>query len=149
MCSFNSIHHISPRATSHRPLNNLQEVFSKAKNIKPCLELQEVVKHLPWPMLFKMCNGQRWYLHITKHLVAQLYGEFRQFFPDNSVGYFVSYYDYYQPEAYMPVSDTYIEKDLSINEELDKLRLAGNVAIINRTKRYYCCGQRELYLWYR
>jgi excinuclease ABC subunit B len=52
-----------------------------------------------------------------------LYGEFRQFFPDNSVGYFVSYYDYYQPEAYMPVSDTYIEKDLSINEELDKLRL--------------------------
>ncbi|MEP6617403.1 MAG: DEAD/DEAH box helicase family protein, partial [Ginsengibacter sp.] len=59
----------------------------------------------------------------NKTLVAQLYGEFRQFFPDNAVGYFVSYYDYYQPEAYMPVSDTYIEKDLSINEELDKLRL--------------------------
>jgi aminobenzoyl-glutamate transport protein len=52
--------------------------------------------------------------------VAQLYGEFKQFFPENAVGYFVSYYDYYQPEAYMPVSDTYIEKDLSINEELDK-----------------------------
>ncbi len=59
----------------------------------------------------------------NKTLVAQLYGEFKQFFPDNAVGYFVSYYDYYQPEAYMPVSDTYIEKDLSINEELDKLRL--------------------------
>lgn len=59
----------------------------------------------------------------NKTLVAQLYGEFRQFFPDNAVGYFVSYYDYYQPEAYMPVSDTYIEKDQSINEELDKLRL--------------------------
>ncbi len=59
----------------------------------------------------------------NKTLVAQLYGEFKQFFPENSVGYFVSYYDYYQPEAYMPVSDTYIEKDLSINEELDKLRL--------------------------
>jgi excinuclease ABC subunit B len=59
----------------------------------------------------------------NKTLVAQLYGEFRQFFPNNAIEYFVSYYDYYQPEAYMPVSDTYIEKDLSINEELDKLRL--------------------------
>jgi len=59
----------------------------------------------------------------NKTLVAQLYGEFRQFFPNNAVEYFVSYYDYYQPEAYMPVSDTYIEKDLSINEELEKLRL--------------------------
>ncbi|MEO7800605.1 MAG: excinuclease ABC subunit UvrB [Ginsengibacter sp.] len=70
-------------------------------------------------------NVQRPTLVLThnKTLVAQLYGEFRQFFPENSVGYFVSYYDYYQPEAYMPVSDTYIEKDLSINEELDKLRL--------------------------
>ena len=59
----------------------------------------------------------------NKTLVAQLYGEFKQFFPENAVGYFVSYYDYYQPEAYLPVSDTYIEKDLAINEELDKLRL--------------------------
>ena len=66
----------------------------------------------------------------NKTLVAQLYGEFRQFFPDNSVGYFVSYYDYYQPEAYMPVSDTYIEKDLSINEELDKLRLAATSQLL-------------------
>jgi excinuclease ABC subunit B len=66
----------------------------------------------------------------NKTLVAQLYGEFRQFFPDNSVGYFVSYYDYYQPEAYMPVSDTYIEKDLSINEELDKLRLQATSQLL-------------------
>src|SRR5690606_4331981 len=57
----------------------------------------------------------------NKTLVAQLYGEFRQFFPENMVEYFVSYYDYYQPEAYLPVSDTYIEKDLAINEELEKL----------------------------
>src|SRR2546423_1859926 len=66
----------------------------------------------------------------NKTLVAQLYGEFRQFFPDNAVGYFVSYYDYYQPEAYMPVSDTYIEKDLSINEELDKLRLQATAQLL-------------------
>ena len=70
-------------------------------------------------------NVQRPTLVLThnKTLVAQLYGEFRSFFPNHAIEYFVSYYDYYQPEAYMPVSDTYIEKDLAINEELDKLRL--------------------------
>ena len=67
----------------------------------------------------------------NKTLVAQLYGEFRQFFPDNAVEYFVSYYDYYQPEAYMPVSDTYIEKDLSINEELEKLRLRATASLLS------------------
>jgi excinuclease ABC subunit B len=67
----------------------------------------------------------------NKTLVAQLYGEFKQFFPENAVGYFVSYYDYYQPEAYMPVSDVYIEKDLSINEELDKLRLQATSQLLS------------------
>ena len=67
----------------------------------------------------------------NKTLVAQLYGEFKQFFPDNAVGYFVSYYDYYQPEAYMPVSNVYIEKDLSINEELDKLRLHATTQLLS------------------
>jgi excinuclease ABC subunit B len=78
-------------------------------------------------------NVQRPTLVLThnKTLVAQLYGEFKQFFPDNAVGYFVSYYDYYQPEAYMPVSDTYIEKDLSINEELDKLRLQATSELLS------------------
>ncbi len=78
-------------------------------------------------------NTQKPTLIIThnKTLVAQLYGEFRQFFPDNAVEYFVSYYDYYQPEAYMPVSDTYIEKDLSINEELDKLRLRATTSLLS------------------
>jgi excinuclease ABC subunit B len=78
-------------------------------------------------------NTQRPTLVLThnKTLVAQLYGEFKQFFPDNAVGYFVSYYDYYQPEAYMPVSDVYIEKDLSINEELDKLRLQATSQLLS------------------
>jgi excinuclease ABC subunit B len=67
----------------------------------------------------------------NKTLVAQLYGEFRQFFPDNAVEYFVSYYDYYQPEAYMPTSNTYIEKDLSINEELEKLRLRATTSLLS------------------
>ena len=78
-------------------------------------------------------NLQRPTLILThnKTLVAQLYGEFRQFFPENAVEYFVSYYDYYQPEAYMPVSDVYIEKDLSINDELDKLRLRATSSLLS------------------
>lgn len=78
-------------------------------------------------------NVQRPTLVLThnKTLVAQLYGEFRQFFPENAVGYFVSYYDYYQPEAFMPVTNTYIEKDLSINEELDKLRLQATAQLLS------------------
>lgn len=67
----------------------------------------------------------------NKTLVAQLYGEFKQFFPENAVGYFVSYYDYYQPEAYLAVSDTYIEKDLNVNEELDKLRLQATAELLS------------------
>jgi excinuclease ABC subunit B len=67
----------------------------------------------------------------NKTLAAQLYSEFKAFFPDNAVEYFVSYYDYYQPEAYLPVSDTYIEKDLSINQEIEKLRLATTSALLS------------------
>ncbi|HEX2919964.1 MAG TPA: excinuclease ABC subunit UvrB [Bacteroidales bacterium] len=67
----------------------------------------------------------------NKTLAAQLYGEFKQFFPENKVEYFVSYYDYYQPEAYLPVSDTYIEKDLSINEEIEKLRLSATSSLLS------------------
>lgn len=68
----------------------------------------------------------------NKTLAAQLYGEFRQFFPDNAVHYFVSYYDYYQPEAYIPQSDTYIEKEATINEEIDRLRHASTQSLVNR-----------------
>ncbi|MEQ9188538.1 MAG: excinuclease ABC subunit UvrB [Cryomorphaceae bacterium] len=67
----------------------------------------------------------------NKTLAAQLYGEFKQFFPENRVEYFVSYYDYYQPEAYMPSSDMYIEKDLSINQEIEKLRLSTTSALLS------------------
>ena len=67
----------------------------------------------------------------NKTLAAQLYSEFKQFFPDNRVEYFVSYYDYYQPEAYLPVTDTYIEKDLSINEEIEKLRLSATSSLLS------------------
>ena len=68
----------------------------------------------------------------NKTLAAQLYSEFKEFFPNNAVEYFVSYYDYYQPEAYVPQSDTYIEKDSSVNEEIDKLRHSATAALCER-----------------
>src|SRR5204863_6109984 len=68
----------------------------------------------------------------NKTLAAQLYGEFKEFFPHNAVHYFVSYYDYYQPEAYIPQRDIYIEKDSSINQEIDRLRLAATSALVSR-----------------
>ena len=67
----------------------------------------------------------------NKTLAAQLYGEFKSFFPANAVEYFVSYYDYYQPEAYIPTTDTYIEKDLSINDEIEKLRLSAASSLLS------------------
>src|SRR5207244_5576434 len=69
----------------------------------------------------------------NKTLAAQLYGEFRTFFPHNSVEYFVSYYDYYQPEAYVPSSDTYIEKDASVNEHIEQMRLSATKALLERS----------------
>src|SRR5476651_2410176 len=68
----------------------------------------------------------------NKTLAAQLYKEFKDFFPHNAVNYFVSYYDYYQPEAYIPQRDIYIEKDASINQEIDRLRLASTSALVSR-----------------
>ena len=68
----------------------------------------------------------------NKTLAAQLYGEFKQFFPENAVEYFISYYDYYQPEAYVPTIDLYIEKDASINEEIERLRLGATSSLIER-----------------
>src|SRR5438876_8293173 len=68
----------------------------------------------------------------NKTLAAQLYGEFRQFFPENAVGYFISYYDYYQPEAYVPSTNTYIAKDASINDDIDRLRLQATSMLLER-----------------
>ena len=85
--------------------------------------MANVIAHFNRPTLVMSHN---------KTLAAQLYSEFRTFFPDNAVAYFVSYYDYYQPEAYIPQRDIYIEKDASINEEIDRLRLAATSYLVTR-----------------
>ena len=87
--------------------------------------IANVIKNIGKPTLVLSHN---------KTLAAQLYGEFKSFFPHNAVEYYVSYYDYYQPEAYLPSSDTYIEKDLAINDEIDKLRLAATSSLLSGRK---------------
>ena len=84
--------------------------------------------------VIKNINKPTLILSHNKTLAAQLYGEFKSFFPHNAVEYYVSYYDYYQPEAYLPSTDTYIEKDLAINEEIDKLRLAATSSLLSGRK---------------
>ena len=81
--------------------------------------------------VIKEINRPTIVLSHNKTLAAQLYSEFKGFFPENAVEYFVSYYDYYQPEAYLPNPDTYIEKDLSIHDEIEKLRLAATSALLS------------------
>ena len=90
----------------------------------------------------------------NKTLAAQLYGEMKGFFPNNAVEYFVSYYDYYQPEAYVPASDTYISKDSSVNEQIEQLRLSATKALMERedviliatVSAIYGLGDPEMYL---
>lgn len=113
-----AIRQLSEGIRHGEPFQTLLGVTGSGKTFTVANVIQEVQK----PTLVLTHN---------KTLVAQLYGEFRQFFPDNAVEYFVSYYDYYQPEAYLPVSGTYIEKDLSINEELEKLRLRATSSLLS------------------
>lgn len=100
------------------PAQTLQGVTGSGKTFT----MANVIKQLGKPTLILSHN---------KTLAAQLYGEFKRFFPENAVEYFVSYYDYYQPEAFLPTTNTYIEKDLSINEEIEKLRLSATTALLS------------------
>lgn len=100
--------------------------------MKPCLALPDQVKPFTMANVIKELNKPTLVLAHNKTLAAQLYGEFKEFFPNNAVEYFVSYYDYYQPEAYVPSTDTYIAKDASTNDEIDKMRLSATAALCER-----------------
>ncbi len=101
--------------------------------------ISNVVKEINRPTLVIAHN---------KTLAGQLYSEFKEFFPNNAVEYFVSYYDYYQPEAYVPSTDTFIEKDASINDEIDKLRHSATSALFER-EDVLNCRECILYIWVR
>ncbi|MCD8186811.1 MAG: DEAD/DEAH box helicase family protein, partial [Rikenellaceae bacterium] len=113
-----AIEQLTRALEEHSRHNTLLGVTGSGKTFT----MANVIKNIGKPTLILSHN---------KTLAAQLYGEFKSFFPNNAVEYFVSYYDYYQPEAYLPTSDTYIEKDLQINEEIERLRLSATSALLS------------------
>jgi excinuclease ABC subunit B len=129
--SFNLQSPYSPAGDQPTAIKQLVEGLNDGERYQTLLGVTGSGKTFTMANVIQQVQKPTLVLTHNKTLVAQLYGEFKQFFPDNAVGYFVSYYDYYQPEAYMPVSDTYIEKDLAINEELDKLRLHATSELLS------------------
>jgi excinuclease ABC subunit B len=122
------------KPTGDQPAAIAQLNEGLAKNVKEQTLLGVTGSGKTFTMANVINNVQKPTLVLShnKTLAAQLYNEFRMFFPDNAVHYFVSYFDYYQPEAYIPRSDTYIEKDSDINEEIDRLRHAATSALLSR-----------------
>ena len=133
MEEFELVSDYTPQGDQPQAIQMLTEDFLRKENDVQTL-LGVTGSGKTFTMAHVIANLQRPTLVIShnKTLAAQLYSEFREFFPHNAVHYFVSYYDYYQPEAYLPVTDTYIEKDIQINEEIDRLRLASTASLLTR-----------------
>ena len=133
MEKFELVSDYTPQGDQPQAIQKLTEDFLRKENDLQTL-LGVTGSGKTFTMAHVIANLQRPALVIShnKTLAAQLYSEFREFFPHNAVHYFVSYYDYYQPEAYLPVTDTYIEKDIQINEEIDRLRLASTASLLTR-----------------
>ena len=113
-------------------IKELTEAAPRASGARCCSASPARARPSPWPRSSRRCSGRRWCSRPNKILAAQLYGEFKSFFPDNAVEYFVSYYDYYQPEAYVPRTDTYIEKESSVNEAIDRMRHSATRSLLER-----------------
>ncbi|MDD3526523.1 MAG: DEAD/DEAH box helicase family protein, partial [Bacteroidales bacterium] len=121
----------SPTGDQPEAIRQLVEGLQRGDEAQVLLGVTGSGKTFTVANVLNQLNRPALVLSHNKTLAAQLYGEFKQFFPDNAVEYFVSYYDYYQPEAFIPVTNTYIEKDLSINEEIEKLRLSTTSSLLS------------------
>ncbi len=121
-----------PTGDQPRAIEELVDGFKKGNQFETLLGVTGSGKTFTMANVIAQLNKPTLIIAHNKTLAAQLYSEFKEFFPENAVEYFVSYYDYYQPEAYVPSTDTYIEKDSSINDEIDKLRHSATAALIER-----------------
>ncbi len=121
-----------PTGDQPQAIKELVEGFKEGNQFQTLLGVTGSGKTFTMANVIQALNKPTLIIAHNKTLAAQLYGEFKEFFPENAVEYFVSYYDYYQPEAYVPSTDTYIEKDSSINEEIDKLRLSATASLAER-----------------
>ena len=134
MKSFQLISDYKPTGDQPEAIDQLTEGIKEGLPAQTLLGVTGSGKTFTIANVIKNINKPTLILSHNKTLAAQLYGEFKNFFPNNAVEYYVSYYDYYQPEAYIPSTDTYIEKDLAINQEIDKLRLAATSALLSGRK---------------
>ncbi|MGL5439429.1 MAG: excinuclease ABC subunit UvrB [Filifactoraceae bacterium] len=129
---FNLVSEFMPTGDQPTAINKMTNSIESGNKYQTLLGVTGSGKTFTMANIIKNTGRPTLIIAHNKTLAAQLYSEFKEFFPDNAVEYFVSYYDYYQPEAYVPSSDTYIEKDSSINDEIDKLRHSATAAIIER-----------------
>ena len=132
MDHFELVSEYKPTGDQPQAIEELVEGFKKGKQFQTLLGVTGSGKTFTMANVNEQLNKPTLIIAHNKTLAAQLYGEFKEFFPNNAVEYFVSYYDYYQPEAYVPSTDTYIEKDSSINDEIDKLRHSATMALMER-----------------
>ena len=132
MPDFRLVSDFAPTGDQPQAIEKLVEGLAKGYRTQTLLGVTGSGKTFTMASVIARCNRPALVLSPNKTLAAQLYSEFREFFPENAVEYFVSYYDYYQPEAYIPRTDTYIAKDADINEEIDKLRHAATRALFER-----------------
>ena len=134
MDHFELVSEYAPTGDQPQAIADLVKGFKEGNQCETLLGVTGSGKTFTMANVIQQLNKPTLIIAHNKTLAAQLYGEFKEFFPNNAVEYFVSYYDYYQPEAYVPSSDTYIAKDSSINDEIDKLRLSATMA-----RRHHCC----------
>ena len=132
MDHFNLVSEYSPTGDQPQAIQALVKGFKEGNQCETLLGVTGSGKTFTMANVIQQLNKPTLIIAHNKTLAAQLYGEFKEFFPNNAVEYFVSYYDYYQPEAYVPSSDTYIAKDSAINDEIDKLRLSATMALTER-----------------
>ena len=132
MDHFELVSQFKPTGDQPQAIEDLVKGFKEGNQCQTLLGVTGSGKTFTMANVIQQINKPTLVIAHNKTLAAQLYGEFKEFFPNNAVEYFVSYYDYYQPEAYVPSSDTYIAKDSSVNEEIDKLRLSATAALIER-----------------
>ena len=132
MDHFKLVSEYQPTGDQPQAIQQLVAGFREGNQCQTLLGVTGSGKTFTMANVIQQLNKPTLIIAHNKTLAAQLYGEMKEFFPENAVEYFVSYYDYYQPEAYVPSSDTYIAKDSSVNEEIDKLRLSATSSLIER-----------------
>ena len=132
MASFELITDMTPSGDQPQAIEELTKAIRSGRRFNTLLGVTGSGKTFTMAHVIQNINKPTLIMSHNKTLAAQLYGEFKSLFPNNAVEFFISYYDYYQPEAYLPVTDTFIEKDSSVNEEIDKLRLRTTAALLER-----------------